>query len=307
MLCIASEDIGNADPNALRIAIDAWNAFEKLGMPEDGEFLLDAIFSPITYCEFDVTDARVDEVATRVKIGGPDCTKPYMASHLNISAMSFGALSGNAIMALNKGAALGGFYHNTGEGGLTEYHLQGGDVVYQIGTGYFSCRTADGKFSPEKFAKNAAIDSIKMIEIKLSQGAKPSHGGVLPAAKITEEIAKIRGVEMGKDVLSPPTHSAFSTPLEFCYFIKQVRELAEGKPVGFKLCIGSHTEFLAICKAMLETGIKPDFITVDGAAGGTGAAPMEFANHIGVIAYVIAPMIGDNAANLVANPCQPDD
>ncbi|MBK2268285.1 FMN-binding glutamate synthase family protein [Francisella philomiragia] len=225
---------------------------------------------------------HLDEVETRVKFGGSDCKQPYMASHLNISAMSFGALSANAIMALNKGAKLGEFCHCTGEGGLTKYHLQGGDIVFQIGTAYFGCRTEDGNFSAEKFAEKANLDSVKMIEIKLSQGAKPSHGGVLPAAKITPEIAEIRGVSMGKDVLSPPAHSAFSTPIEFCHFIKQLRDLSNGKPIGFKLCIGSHVEFLAICKAMLETGIKPDFITVDGAAGGTGAAPLEFSNHIGM-------------------------
>ncbi|ASG68071.1 FMN-binding glutamate synthase family protein [Francisella halioticida] len=225
---------------------------------------------------------HIGEVEARVKFGGSDCKQPYMASHLNISSMSFGALSGNAIIALNKGAKLGGFCHSTGEGGLTDYHQQGGDLVYQVGTGYFSCRTEDGKFSPEKFAERAGLESVKMIEIKLSQGAKPSHGGVLPAAKLTPEIAEIRGVPMGEDVLSPPAHSAFSTPKEFCYFIKELRDLSGGKPVGFKLCIGSHIEFIAICKAMLETGIKADFITVDGADGGTGAAPVEFANHIGM-------------------------
>lgn len=225
---------------------------------------------------------RIDEVETRVKFGGADCKQPYMASHLNISAMSFGALSANAVMALNNGAKLGGFYQCTGEGGLTDYHLQGGDVVFQIGTGYFGCRTEDGKFSVEKFAEKASLESVKMIEVKLSQGAKPAHGGVLPAAKITPEIAEIRDVPMGEDVLSPPAHSAFSTPKEFCYFIKELRGLSNGKPVGFKLCIGSHVEFLSICKAMLETNIKPDFITVDGADGGTGAAPLEFSNHIGM-------------------------
>ncbi|NDS84634.1 FMN-binding glutamate synthase family protein, partial [Francisella tularensis subsp. holarctica] len=174
---------------------------------------------------------HLDEIETRVKIGGSDCKQPYMASHLNISAMSFGALSANAVMALNKGAKLGGFYQCTGEGGLTKYHLQGGDLVFQIGTGYFGCRTDDGKFSAEKFVEKANLDRVKMIEIKLSQGAKPSHGGVLPAAKITPEIAEIRGVSMGKDVLSPPAHSAFSTPIEFCYFIKQLRDLSNGKPI----------------------------------------------------------------------------
>lgn len=218
----------------------------------------------------------------RVKFGGADCTKPYMASPLNISAMSYGALSKNAIQALNKGAKIGGFSHNTGEGSLSPYHLKhGGDIVWQIGTGYFGCRDGEGNFNPVTFKENAAKDVVKMIEIKLSQGAKPGHGGILPAAKLTEEIAKIRHVPMGEDVVSPPAHSAFSTPTELLGFVKQLRELSGGKPVGFKLCIGRRDEFLGICKAMLETGIKPDFITVDGGEGGTGAAPTEMTNSVG--------------------------
>ena len=218
----------------------------------------------------------------RVKIGGPLCKKPYLASHLNISAMSYGSLSQNAVLALNKGAKMGGFYHNTGEGGLSPYHLQnGGDLTWQIGTGYFSCRTKDGKFDPALFQKNAANDAVKMIEIKLSQGAKPGHGGILPASKVTKEISEIRGVLMGEDVISPPSHSAFSTPVGMMEFVQQLRELSGGKPIGFKLCIGKRREFFSIIKAMIKTGITPDFITIDGGEGGTGAAPLEFSNSIG--------------------------
>jgi len=205
-----------------------------------------------------------------------------MASPLNISAMSYGALSKNAIMALNKGAKIGGFYHNTGEGSMSPYHLEhGGDIVWQIGTGYFGCRDENGNFNHETFKKNAANEVVKMIEIKLSQGAKPGHGGILPAAKLTEEIAKIRHVPMGEDVVSPAAHSAFSTPTELLEFVKTLRELSGSKPIGFKLCIGRRDEFLGICKAMLETGITPDFITVDGGEGGTGAAPTEMTNSVG--------------------------
>lgn len=224
---------------------------------------------------------HVSEVEPRITVGGDDCTKPYNASRLNISAMSFGALSANALMALNKGAKIGGFAHNTGEGGLSPYHLQGGDVIFQIGTAYFGCRDDLGHFDPSEFAIEATRPEVKMIEIKLSQGAKPSHGGILPAAKLTPEIAAVRKVKMGQDVLSPPAHSAFNSPLGLVQFIKQLRDLSGGKPVGFKLCIGRKDEFLGICKAMLETNILPDFITVDGAEGGTGAAPLEFTNHVG--------------------------
>lgn len=221
--------------------------------------------------------------APRIKVGGPDCSQPYEASFFNISAMSFGALSDNAIRALNKGAAIGGFYHNTGEGSVSDYHLEnGGDIVWQIGTGYFGCRDKEGNFDPDAFQKIAQKDVIKMIEIKLSQGAKPGHGGLLPADKNTDEIARIRLVEPGTQVDSPPSHSAFDTPLGMMQFIKQLRELSGGKPVGFKLCIGRTSEFIAVCKAMLETGIKPDFITVDGGEGGTGAAPLEFSNSVGM-------------------------
>ncbi|MFT3981624.1 MAG: FMN-binding glutamate synthase family protein [Ferruginibacter sp.] len=218
----------------------------------------------------------------RVLIGNKDCKQPYNCSVLNVSAMSYGSLSKNAIEALNGGARIGGFAHNTGEGGLSPYHLkQGGDLIWQIGTGYFSTRYPDGKFSPEAFVKNAARPEVKMIEIKLSQGAKPGHGGILPAQKVTAEVAAIRLVTQGQTVFSPPYHSAFNTPKGLVEFIRQLRELSNGKPVGFKLCIGHKSEFIAICKAMIELDTYPDFITVDGGEGGTGAAPQEFSNYVG--------------------------
>lgn len=225
---------------------------------------------------------HIENPDPRVKFGGDRCSQPYMCSPLNISAMSYGALSKNAIRALNKGASIGGFSHNTGEGSLSPYHLEaGGDVVWQIGTGYFGCRTDDGRFNPELFKESASLAAVKMIEIKLSQGAKPGHGGILPEAKLTEEIAAIRKVPMGHDVVSPAAHSEFSTPIELLEFVERLRALSGGKPVGFKLCIGRRDEFLAICKAMLETGKVPDFITVDGGEGGTGAAPTEMTNSLG--------------------------
>lgn len=219
----------------------------------------------------------------RVVIGAGKCAQPYSAALLNISAMSYGSLSKNAIMALNKGAQLGEFAHNTGEGGLSPYHLKhGGDVIWQIGTGYFGCRSPEGQFDLAKFSANAKRDAVKMIEVKLSQGAKPGHGGILPAGKVTEEIASIRGVPMGEDVLSPPTHTAFEGPLGLLQFVSDLREHSGGKPVGFKLCVGSRPEFMALCKAMQETGMHPDFIAVDGGEGGTGAAPIEFSNSVGM-------------------------
>lgn len=218
----------------------------------------------------------------RIIVGGPQCSKPYHASRLNVSAMSFGALSANAVMALNKGAKAGNFAHNTGEGGLSDHHLWGGgDLIWQLGTANFGARAHDGKLDPVLFKERSHFDVIKMIEIKISQGAKPSHGGILPAAKMTLEIAKIRGVEMGKDCDSPPRNPEFSTPIQLLEFVAKLRELSGGKPVGFKLCLGIRSEFLSICKAMLQTGILPDFITVDGAEGGTGAAPVEFVDSIG--------------------------
>lgn len=219
----------------------------------------------------------------RVKIGSSQCTQPYEASLFNISAMSFGSLSQNAILALNAGAKQGGFYHNTGEGGLSPYHLQqGGDVVWNIGTGYFSSRNPDGTFSLEQFTKRATLPNVKMIEIKFSQGAKPGHGGILPKEKVTDEIAAIRLVGKGHDILSPPKHSAFTTPLELMSFVKLLRENSGGKPIGIKICIGNKSEFISICKAMVETKTYLDFITVDGGEGGTGAAPPEYSDHVGM-------------------------
>ncbi|MGO9485152.1 MAG: FMN-binding glutamate synthase family protein [Rhodomicrobium sp.] len=236
----------------------------------------------------------------RITIGGPACKQPYLASVFNISAMSYGALSANAIRALNKGAKMDGFAHDTGEGGFSPYHEEnGGDIVWEIGSGYFGCREKDGTFSAKRFAGTAAKPQIKMVEIKLSQGAKPGHGGVLPAAKVTREIARIRGVEAGRDCISPARHSAFSTPIEMMHFIAELRELSGGKPVGFKLCVGHAWEFMAIVKAMLETGITPDFIVVDGSEGGTGAAPLEFMDHVGMplrdgLVFVHSTLMGVN-------------
>ncbi|HIG44432.1 MAG: FMN-binding glutamate synthase family protein [bacterium] len=226
---------------------------------------------------------QVEDKDMRVTVGGPKCLKPYSASILNISAMSFGALSSNAILALNGGAKIGNFAHNTGEGGLSSYHLKnGGDIIWQIGTGYFGCRDLAGNFAAEAFRTKALLDVVKMIEIKISQGAKPGHGGILPAEKNTSEIAEIRGVEPNVQVNSPPTHTAFDSPLGLVHFIAQLRELSGGKPVGFKLAIGRPSEFVAICKAMVESNITPDFITVDGGEGGTGAAPLEYTNSVGM-------------------------
>lgn len=218
----------------------------------------------------------------RVLIGNKDCKQPYSASVLNISAMSYGSLSKQAVESMNGGAKMGGFAHNTGEGGISPFHLKhGGDLIWQVGTGYFGCRDKEGRFNPEMFAKNASLPQVKMVELKISQGAKPGHGGILPAAKNTPEIAAIRGVEPHTLVASPPFHSAFSTPKELILFVKQLRDLSGGKPVGFKLCIGHKSEFIAICKAMIALDIYPDFITVDGGEGGTGAAPQEFSNYVG--------------------------
>ncbi|WP_158916399.1 FMN-binding glutamate synthase family protein [Caulobacter sp. S45] len=223
-----------------------------------------------------------DPKSFRIKIGGDLCAKPYSASIFNISAMSFGSLSANAIRALNKGAAMGGFSHDTGEGSISSYHREnGGDIVWEVASGYFGCRTKDGKFDPVRFAEQAQAEQIKMIEIKLSQGAKPGHGGVLPGPKVTREIAETRGVPEGVDCVSPARHSEFSTPLELMDFIARLREGSGGKPVGFKLCIGHPWEFMGMVKAMLQSGVRPDFIVVDGTEGGTGAAPQEFTDHIG--------------------------
>ena len=219
----------------------------------------------------------------RVTIGGPQCRQPYSASVFNISAMSFGSLSANAIRALNKGARMGNFAHDTGEGSISPYHREhGGDLIWELGSGYFGCRTEDGAFDPQRFAAQAQQPQVRMIEIKLSQGAKPGHGGILPQHKITAEIAAVRGIPRDRDCVSPARHSAFGTPIELLQFIARLRELSGGKPVGFKFCLGHPWEFMAIAKAMVVTGILPDFIVVDGKEGGTGAAPLEFSNHIGV-------------------------
>ncbi len=232
-----------------------------------------------------VFPAPVDHKNLRTLIGNSQCQAPYDCSILNIGAMSYGALSKTAIKSLNEGAGLGNFAHNTGEGGISNYHLSGGDLIWQIGTGYFGCRDEKGRFNPELFSRNAAREQVKMIELKLSQGAKPGHGGILPAGKNTAEIAAIRHVEPGITVFSPPAHNAFRNEVEMIQFIGSLRTYSKGKPVGFKLCIGDKSEFINICKAIKETGIIPDFITIDGAEGGTGAAPLEFTDNIGMPLY----------------------
>lgn len=235
------------------------------------------------WAQHSLAPKHVDPKAMRVMIGNHQCRQPYSASLFNISAMSYGSLSAQAIQSLNGGAKLGGFYHNTGEGGVSPHHLEpGGDIVWQIGTGYFGCRNLDGTFSPEKFRERVGHPHIKMVEIKLSQGAKPSHGGILPAAKVTAEVSAIRGVPMKKDVISPPAHSKFSSATGLIKFVAELRELSDGKPIGFKICIGDPAEFAAICRAMKELDTYPDFITIDGAEGGTGAAPLEFTNSLGM-------------------------
>jgi glutamate synthase domain-containing protein 2 len=264
----------------------------QLDLYEEGYEWMNHSIAPI-----DIHDL---EPHPKITVGGPDTKRKYDLSLLNISGMSYGSLSTNAIAALNGGAAIGGFAHNTGEGGISPYHLQyGGDLIYQIGTGYFGCRTNDGNFSPQLFAERTSLEQVKMIELKLSQGAKPGHGGILPAAKVTPEIAAIRHVEVGKDVLSPTYHRAFSSPTGMLEFIARMRQLADGKPVGIKLCVGHKAEFLSICKAMVATGIKPDFIAVDGGEGGTGASPLEFSNSVGMpykegLAFVYNALVGFN-------------
>jgi glutamate synthase domain-containing protein 2 len=265
----------------------------------------DVYASGFEWLDHSIAPKEVVKEPFRIVIGGPDCAKPYSASILNISAMSFGALSPNAIRALNAGAKRGDFAHDTGEGGYSPYHREnGGDIIWEVGSGYFSCRNSDGTFNAEKFAANATSDQIKMVELKLSQGAKPGHGGVLPAAKVSAEIAETRGVSMGVDCVSPSRHSAFSTPIEMMQFIAKMRELSGGKPAGFKLCIGHPWEFLAICKAMLETNIYPDFIVIDGKEGGTGAAPLEFADHLGMplregLSFAHNALVGINARDRI--------
>ncbi len=255
------------------------------GMPDFQPFGTQLDVTDVGYesASHSMSPKTVADEEARVTVGGAQCKHPYSASRLNISAMSFGALSPNAVEALNAGAKIGNFAQNTGEGGLSPYHLaRGGDIIWQIGTGYFGCRTKDGKFDPAQFKERSRQDAVKMIEIKISQGAKPSHGGVLPAAKVNHEIANARGVPIGEDCFSPPGHSTFSTPHELLEYVAQLRELCGGKPVGFKLCVGRKSEFMGICKAMAESDILPDFITVDGSEGGTGAAPLEFSDRLGM-------------------------
>jgi glutamate synthase domain-containing protein 2 len=254
--------------------VDSRTFGTELNVNQIGHEFLAHSLSPTTIADQD-SDFRV--------VIGANREKPYAMSVFNISAMSFGALSANAIRALNRGAKMGGFAHDTGEGSLSKHHIQeGGDTIWEIASGYFGCRTAEGRFDPEAFQRLATLDQVKMIEIKLSQGAKPGHGGVLPAAKITPEIAETRGIPMGKDCISPSAHPEFSTPVEALRFLQLLRTLSGGKPTGAKLCIGQPHEWMAFLKAILLTGIYPDFVVVDGAEGGTGAAPVEFADHVGM-------------------------
>ena len=262
--------------------------------------LLDVYAPPFEWLNHSLAPKEPATEPFRVSVGGPHCSKPYSASVLNISAMSFGALSANAIHALNEGARLGNFAHDTGEGGFSQYHRAGGgDVIWQVGSGYFGCRDPQGQFDPDRFAETVSSPQIRMVEIKLSQGAKPGHGGVLPGAKVTAEIAAARGVPQGVDCISPARHSAFSTPYELLDFISTLRSLSGGRPVGMKLCVGHPWEFLGFCKAMLDTGNSPDFIVVDGTEGGTGAAPLEFVDHIGMplrdgLMFVHNALVGTN-------------
>ncbi|HJO16309.1 MAG TPA: FMN-binding glutamate synthase family protein [Phycisphaerales bacterium] len=244
---------------------------------------LDVYSTKYEFINHSIAPKPKQEEPFTVDVGNHQCSKPYRASVLNISALSFGALSPHALLALNKGAKMGNFYHDTGEGGVSPYHTHyGGDLVWEIGTGYFGCRNPDGNFDPVSFAETAVMDQIKMVEIKVSQGAKAGHGGVLPGAKVDEEIARVRKVPVGKDCISPAFHTAFSTPIEMIEFTAKLRELSGGKPAGFKLCIGQPYEFIAVCKAICETEIYPDFIVIDGAEGGTGAGPVEFIDHMGM-------------------------
>jgi glutamate synthase domain-containing protein 2 len=243
---------------------------------------LDLYVNDYEWINHSMNPVHVADADFRIRIGEGTCAQPYDISLLNISAMSFGALSANAILALNRGAKIGGFAHDTGEGSISRYHREhGGDLIWEIGSGYFGCRNDDGTFSMERFTANAQLPQVKMIELKISQGAKPGHGGVLPGAKVSPEIAEARGVAIGVDCISPATHGAFSTPVQMLEFIARLREASGGKPTGFKFCLGHPWEFFAICKAMLKTGITPDFIVVDGGEGGTGAAPVEFSDHVG--------------------------
>jgi len=271
---------------------------EEDAMPFGTE--LDVYAEDYRWINHSMAPCSLKEDLLRVEIGGADCSRRYSASLYNISAMSFGSISASAIRAMNKGAKKGNFAHDTGEGGISRYHREfGGDLIWEIGSGYFGCRNDDGTFNPKMFAEQAAGDQVKMVEIKLSQGAKPGHGGILPAAKVTQEIAETRRVPIGVDCVSPAGHKAFSTPIELMEFIAEIRELSGGKPTGFKLCIGHPWEFMSLCKAVLETDIKPDFIVIDGAEGGTGAAPIEFSNHLGTplrqgLSFVHNVLVGAN-------------
>lgn len=244
------------------------------------------------FVEHSMAPKTVDPKYARIMIGGPQCSQPYNSSRLNISAMSFGALSGAAVEAMNKGAKLGNFAQDTGEGAISPYHRKhGGDIIWEIASGYFGCRNKDGSFNADDFEEKACTEQVKMIEIKISQGAKPGHGGLLPAAKINAEIAKTREIEQGQDCLSPAMHPEFDTPVGLLQFMRKLRDLCGGKPVGFKLCLGRYYEFMGVCKAMLETGILPDFITVDGAEGGTGAAPAELSDFVGTYINEALPFV----------------
>jgi glutamate synthase domain-containing protein 2 len=255
------------------------------GAPDKRPFgtQLDQHVAGYEWINHSLVPTEIPTVDFRVKVGSaPSCTQPYNASIFNVSAMSFGALSGNAILALNGGAKKGGFAHDTGEGSISPYHrVHGGDLIWEVASGYFGCRDEHGRFSEEMFVRNATDPQVKMIEVKLSQGAKPGHGGVLPGSKVTAEIAATRGVRPGEDCVSPARHSEFGTPIELLQFVERLRKLSGGKPTGFKLCIGHPWEWFAICKAIIETGLAPDFIVIDGSEGGTGAAPLEFVDHVG--------------------------
>lgn len=244
------------------------------------------------FSQHSMAPRTLEDKHARITIGNSQCSQPYKSSRLNISAMSFGSLSGNAVEAMNRGAALGGFAQDTGEGAISDYHRKhGGDIVWEIASAYFGCRNRDGSFNAGEFAEKANTEQVKMIEIKISQGAKPSHGGLLPGKKVTPEIARVRDIEQGQDCQSPATHPEFDTPTGLLQFMQRLRELTDGKPVGFKLCLGRQHEFMGICKAMLETGITPDFITVDGSEGGTGAAPTEFEDFIGTYIDEALPFV----------------
>jgi len=244
------------------------------------------------FVQHSMAPKNVDSRYARLVIGGPQCRLPYDSSRLNISAMSFGALSGNAVAAMNKGAKLGNFAQDTGEGAISPYHREhGGDIIWEIASAYFGCRHQDGSFDPDEFKKKACAEQVKMIEIKISQGAKPGHGGLLPGSKVNQEIADTREIPVGEDCLSPASHPEFDTPIGLLQFLARLRELCGGKPVGFKLCLGHRAEFMGVCKAILETGIQPDFITVDGAEGGTGAAPAEFSDFIGTYINEALPFV----------------